>query len=147
MAHQLRRAGEDVAMLVLLDSFPPDPTIHPHRLREPRRRVKDALGVATTGIRGAPGLDQYWRFYRLSEVLHRRYRTEPWPGAAVVAVAETPERELRSAWAGHLTGRWRLVDVAGDHLSMMREPFVATSAAVIEDALASVADVGAIAVR
>jgi thioesterase domain-containing protein len=120
---------------VLLDSFPPDPSIHPSRHRPLRRRLKDALGVATTGVRGAPGLDQYWRFYRLTEVLHRRYRTAPYSGAALVVVADSPERDLRAGWEGHLTGPWRVVEVEGDHLSMIREPFVGQLAKVLDEAL------------
>ena len=139
MAHLLRGAGHEVAMLLLLDSFPPDPTIHPSRHSSWRQRAKDAVGIATTGLRGTPGMDRYWRFFRLSEVMHRRYRTRPWPGEAVVVVAETPERELRAAWEGHLSGSWRLVEVAGDHMSMIRDPYAAGLAAVISEALRSVA--------
>jgi thioesterase domain-containing protein len=135
MAHRLRRAGHEVALVAFLDSFPPDPSIHPSGHRPLKRRLKDALGVVTTGVRGGPGLDQYWRFYRLSEVLHRRYRTSPYAGEALVVVADSPERALRAGWEGHLTGSWRLVDVEGDHLSMVREPYVAGLAKVLDEAL------------
>jgi thioesterase domain-containing protein len=138
MAHQLRDAGHEVALLVVLDSFPPDPTIHLSRPRSLRQRVRDAVGVATTGIRGTPGPDQSWRFHRLSEVLHRRYRTRPYPGETLVVVADSPEREQRSAWEGHLSGSWRRVEVAGDHQSMMRDPYVAGLAALVTSALDAV---------
>jgi thioesterase domain-containing protein len=136
MAQQLRRADQQVSHLIILDSFPPDPALHPQRPPRPtRERVKETIGVALTGIRGTPGSDQYWRFYRLSEWLHRRYRSRPWPGNTVVVVADSPEREQRARWAPHLCGEWRLVSVSGDHHSMIRDPYVAQTAAVITEAL------------
>jgi thioesterase domain-containing protein len=136
MAHQLHRAGQEVGQLIILDSFPPDPelqTVEP-ALPVPAR-LKQAIGLALTGIHGAAGSDQYWRFYRLSGVLARRYRSRPWAGDTVVVLAEGPERDVRSRWAGHLDGSWRAVTVAGDHLSMIREPYVAETAEVVAAAL------------
>jgi acyl-coenzyme A synthetase/AMP-(fatty) acid ligase len=136
IAHQLRRAGHEVALLVLLDSFPPDPSLQPVPAGRPLRlRFRELVSLATTGLRGVPGLDQYWRFYRQSAVLHRRYRCEPWPGAALVVLADSPERAERSKWAGHLTGPWRTVDVKGDHITMMRDPDAADTARVLAEGL------------
>jgi thioesterase domain-containing protein len=137
MAHQLRRAGEEVGMLVVLDAFPPDPRLHLDRPPMPlSQRVKEAVGVALTGLRGRPGADQYWRFYRLGEWQHRWYRCAPYPGRTVVVLADSPEFEARSQWAPHLVGPWSVVRVGGDHHSMIREPFVAETAAAVETALA-----------
>jgi acyl-coenzyme A synthetase/AMP-(fatty) acid ligase/thioesterase domain-containing protein len=132
MAQQLRQAGEEVALLVVLDSFPPDGISH-EKPEEAglKRRIKDAIGVATTGLRGTPGTDQYWRFWRQSNVLHRHYRTDPWPGDTVVLVAESPEKADRANWYGYLTGNWRMVDVPGDHVSMLRDPYAERTAAEI----------------
>jgi thioesterase domain-containing protein len=136
MAQQLRRAGEEVAMLVVMDSFPPDGRLHEQEVgRTPKQWLKDAIGVATTGIRGTPGEDQYWRFWRQSAVLHRMYRATPWPGETLVLVADTPERDERTDWAPYLTGSWRLVDVPGDHNSMLRDPYAGRIAELIWDAV------------
>jgi thioesterase domain-containing protein len=136
IAHQLRRAGQEVALLVMLDSFPPDPSLIPALpQRSPVARARELFSLATTGLRSAPGLDQYWRFYLQSAVLHRRYRCEPWPGPTLVVLADSPEREDRARWTPHLTGPWRTVDVKGDHISMMRDPDAAETAAVLNQAL------------
>lgn len=136
IAHQLRTAGQEVALLIMLDSFPPDPTLIPALPpHSPLGRARELLSLATTGLRSAPGLDQYWRFYQQSAVLHRRYRCPPWPGPTLVILADSPEREDRARWAPHLTGPWRTVDVKGDHINMMRDPDAAETATAIGDAL------------
>ncbi len=136
MAHQLRRADREVALLVMLDSFPPDPALVPVLpQRSPVTRIREFFSLAATGLRSAPGLDQYWRFYQQSAVLHRRYHCAPWPGPTQVVLADSPEREDRAKWAPHLSGPWQLVEVKGDHISMMRDPDAAETAAVLDDAL------------
>ncbi|MBL8931205.1 MAG: alpha/beta fold hydrolase [Kineosporiaceae bacterium] len=139
MAHQLRAAGEEVALLAVLDSFPPEPSMHP--APEPRslaRRIRAGLGLAATGWATPPGGGNYWRFYDLTSFIGRHYRTNPYPGRAMVVVADSPEKVQRSAWAKHLTGEWSLVDVGGDHLSMLREPHAADVAACLVRALEQV---------
>jgi acyl-coenzyme A synthetase/AMP-(fatty) acid ligase/thioesterase domain-containing protein len=137
IAHQLRGSGQDVDLLVVLDSFPPDPDTQP---KPPRRtpvgRVRDLLGLLATGIVATPGLGQYWRFHRQSMLLGSRYRCAPWPGRALIVVADSPEREIRSAWAPHLNGPWEALSIDGDHLAMMREPYAAQIATAITSALA-----------
>jgi len=136
MAHQIRRAGQEVALLVMLDSFPPDPSLIPALpRRSPVARAREIVSLASTGLRTVPGLDQYWRFYQQSSVLHRRYRCQPWPGPTLVVLADSPEREDRAKWAPHLTGDWKMVEVKGGHNSMTRDPDAAETAAVLEEAL------------
>jgi thioesterase domain-containing protein len=136
MAHRLRAVGDDVAMLVMLDSFPPDPGLHADvPSRSPWRWLRDTAGLVVSTLRGGAGSDRYWRFYRQSMYLHRRYRTAPWSGETLVVVAESPEKEPRSLWDGHLTGNWDLVQVSGDHLSMLRPPHVAGTAKAVATAL------------
>ncbi len=141
MAQQLRKAGQEAAMLVLMDSFPPDGRAHgAEEERSVRQRLKDAVGVATTGLRGTPGEDQFWRFWRQSTVLHRLYRSTPYPGQALVLVADSPEREERLGWAPYLTGQWQLADVAGDHVSMLRDPYAKAVADLIWAAVGDAQD-------
>ena len=136
MAHQLRAAGEQVSLLAVIDSFPPEPSMHPApEQRSLVQRVKAGIGLAATGWATPPGGGNYWRFYDLTSFIGRHYRAAPYPGRAVVLVADSPEKEQRSAWAPHLTGDWSLVDVGGDHLSMLREPHVVEVAKVLRDAL------------
>ena len=57
------------------------------------------------------------------------------PGRALVVVADSPEREIRSAWAPHLSGPWQALSIDGDHLAMMREPYAGQIATAITTAL------------
>lgn len=135
MAHHLRQAGEEVALLVVLDSFPPDPMLHFDVQRVPLpQRLRRFARLATTGLR-EPGPDQFWRFYEQGDFLQRRFRTAPYPGETVVVLGDTAERARRAQWGPHLTGPWRLVSVPGDHQTMLREPYVAETAAAVQEAL------------
>ncbi|HEX2807582.1 MAG TPA: thioesterase domain-containing protein, partial [Kineosporiaceae bacterium] len=136
MAHQLSAEGEQVALLAILDSFPPNPSDHP--ATEPRslvQRVRDHAGLALTALRSTPGGDQHWRFFNQSGELGRRYQGAPWPGRTLVVVADTPEKAQRSHWGPHLTGDWSLVEVAGDHITMTRMPWASEVADVLADAI------------
>jgi len=136
MAHQLLARGERVSLLALLDSFPPDPAMHPApERRSLYRRLRAGAGLAATGWATTPGGGNYWRFYNLTSFVGRHYRTRPYPGRALVLVADSPEKEQRAAWGGHLTGDWALVEVGGDHLSMLREPHVVQVAEALGSAL------------
>jgi thioesterase domain-containing protein len=137
MAHQLLRQGQQVGLLAVLDSFPPDPAQLPERPRlSPLGRVKDAVGLAVTGLVPTPGIGQYWRFHRQCQFLARRYRSTPYPGRALVLVADSEERDARSQWGPYLSGPWTMQTIAGDHHSMLREPHVAGLGAALERALA-----------
>lgn len=136
MAHQLLARGEQVSLLALLDSFPPDPAMHPApERRSLYRRLRAGAGLAATGWATTPGGGNYWRFYDLTSFIGRHYRTRPYPGRAMVLVADSPEKAQRSAWGGHLAGDWELVEVGGDHLSMLREPHVVEVAEALTGAL------------
>ncbi|HST84080.1 MAG TPA: hypothetical protein VLL08_20260, partial [Kineosporiaceae bacterium] len=58
-----------------------------------------------------------------------------WPGRTLVVLADSPEREDRAKWAPHLSGPWEMVDVKGDHCSLLREPDAGETAAVVGRAL------------
>ncbi len=138
MAHQLRAAGEQVALLAILDSYPPKPELHPADPPGPfAQRVKERIGMLGTGILTTPGTGHYWRFYRLATAMGRRYRCAPWPGRTVVLVADSEDRAVRAQWAEHLSGDWELVDVGGDHLSMLRDPHAGQVAEALAKALAA----------
>ncbi len=145
MCHQLRAAGEQVELLAVLDSFPPDPALHPQPPVQPLpAALKQNVGLLTTGL-VSPGEGHYWRFFELSTRAGLRYRGAPWDGRAVVVVADSPDRALREQWGPHLSGDWSLVAVGGDHLSMLREPYVAgvaTAVGQLLDAIDGISPVG-----
>jgi acyl-coenzyme A synthetase/AMP-(fatty) acid ligase/thioesterase domain-containing protein len=141
MGQQLRRAGERVGLLTILDSFPPDPELVPAGPPlSPLGRIKDAVGLAITGLVPTPGIGQYWRFHRQCQFLARRYHTAPYPGRTLVMVAGSAEQNARSQWGPHLSGSWQIQTIGGDHHSMLREPHAATLGAMLTSALAEAQD-------
>ncbi|NIZ93232.1 AMP-binding protein [Kineococcus rubinsiae] len=137
MAQQLRKAGEEVELLVILDSFPPEPSLMPPALGP--GFVKTLLGIGgllTTGLVDNTGLGHYHRFHRQGVWVQRHYRTEPYPGRTVVIVAEDDEEQAaRSSWAGHLTGDWSMRRVPGEHTAVLRDLFVPPVAEAVSNAL------------
>lgn len=135
MAHQLQAAGEEVSHLVILDSFPPDPAYLPElehwNLRQQARFVAGTVFLAATSRQGSMA----WRLFHLSNLIAPRHRGRPWSGKTLVVVADSPERSLRAAWAAYLTGPWRRVDVTGDHITMLRSPWVDEVARHIQEFL------------
>lgn len=139
VAKQLQAAGEQVDLLIELDSFPPDPALQPKP--EPRsfaRKARDLVGLAVTGIVPTPGMGQYWRFHEQSRVLSSWYRTSAYTGRTLVVLADSEEKEERSQWGPHLSGRWDLVATDGDHVTMLRDPYARQVADAISAALEDV---------
>lgn len=133
MAHQLRSAGEEVEILLVLDSFPPSPSLIPDAPADRTlfRKVRDVAGLAVTGLVPTPGLGQFWRFHEQSRILSKWYRTTPYGGRAVVFVADSEERDARASWGPHLCGEWTRLLTPGDHITMMRDPYAETLAHLI----------------
>jgi acyl-coenzyme A synthetase/AMP-(fatty) acid ligase/thioesterase domain-containing protein len=126
MARKLRSYGQTVGLLTVLDSFPPNPRLVPAGpALSPLGHIKDAVGLAITGLMPTPGTGQYWRFHRQSQFLSRHYSApEPYPGRTLVMVANSAERDVRAQWAPYLSGDWRMESAEGDHHSFLREPHV-----------------------
>lgn len=140
MAQQLRAAGDEVAILMVLDSFPPNPALIPPLRADDSsfyRRCRDLVGVLAAGIVPSSGHKQFGRFHAQSWYLSMRYRTTPYPGRTLVVVADSGDKAVRSAWAPHLSGEWTQVTTPGNHLSMMRDPNAAVVAQRILAALPS----------
>jgi len=138
MVQQLTAAGHRVQLLAVLDSFPPNPQDHPPAEEVGLvQRLKSAAGLTLTALRSTPGGEEHWRFYNHSGDLGRRYRGRPWAGRALVVVAQTPEKQLRSRWAPFLTGDVTTVEVSGDHLTMTRLPWANEVADVLAEAMAA----------
>jgi acyl-coenzyme A synthetase/AMP-(fatty) acid ligase/thioesterase domain-containing protein len=133
MAHQLTAAGDEVELLVVLDSFPPDPALNPPAIEGPlATRVKIAVSLAATGFLPNRGLGHYLRFHRQGMALGRRYRGTPWGGRTLVFVAVDDEAAgRRSLWAGHLNGPWSMQRVSGDHTAILYDPHIADVAAAV----------------
>jgi acyl-coenzyme A synthetase/AMP-(fatty) acid ligase/thioesterase domain-containing protein/acyl carrier protein len=152
MAHQLEAAGEKVALLVSLDSFPPHPAaLPPIRRRSAAewlatvkrvaasctgRALKSALSTPAQPVasRVRPGDDV---FIRQSRVVSLLYRGRPYAGRTLVLVAQDEPAKDHFAWRGegwapYLSGPWRAQLVPGVHSTMLNEPHAAGLATVLE---------------
>ncbi len=159
MARQLRSADESVALLVLLDPASQEPTyrgrvrrVAAGRFGEPSGRVavarrlarRAALSVrhrietATAGIVERSPDRQLGIFLFLSIRMGRRYRPRPYDGPALVLrTGGWQELDHIDLGGGLLVGEKQLIEIPGDHGTMLREPHVATVAAGLRDALAA----------
>ncbi|WP_432492119.1 AMP-binding protein [Kineococcus gypseus] len=126
VAHRLRAAGEEVELLAVLDSFPPDPASMPERRFASRRaHLLGNLSIALTGVVPHRGVGHYWRFWQQGNLIQRYYSAPPYGGRTLVVVSEDDgDAHLRRRWDGHLSGQWSMVHVPGAHMSMLRDPFV-----------------------
>ncbi|WP_432545989.1 AMP-binding protein [Kineococcus sp. SYSU DK004] len=137
MCQQLRAAGQEVELLAVVDSFPPDPSLMPRPVRSgPLAKAKEALSLALTGVVPHPGLGHYVRFFRQGMFIQQRYTTKPYDGRVLVVVAADDEdAPARRQWSRHLTGEVTFVEVPGEHMSILREPRVGRVAQLVDEAL------------
>ena len=147
MAQQLHRAGETVALLVLLDSILPEaltwsrPRWAWRRIkRASKRRQERVRRVLASRVGRSPSeAEQVAALEMLRLDIYqdaiRRYRRTPYPGSAVLLRCREQLAFMGDTLADHTYGWGRLVadldiaDIPGDHLSNLQEPHV--------DALAS----------
>ncbi|WP_432537768.1 AMP-binding protein [Kineococcus arenarius] len=142
VAQQLTRAGEEVELLVVLDSFPPDPDVVP-RVFAPGeglvQRIKSVTGLLATGAVPSRNGGHYGRFHRQGAVLQRRYRTTPYAGRTVVVVAQDDvDAAARRQWDAHLTGDWVRHELPGEHMTILTEPLVGRLASLLARELGAV---------
>ncbi|MCW2526647.1 MAG: AMP-dependent synthetase and ligase [Pseudonocardiales bacterium] len=136
MAQQLRGGGDEVPLLVCLDSFPPHarelPSIfHRRSLRQWRITVTNHLPLMR---RKAPeGPQAHDMYVRQSRMVSLLYRGRSYAGRCLVVVAA--ENSYASArgerWGRYLTGQWRVQETPGAHATILNEPFVAPLAELI----------------
>jgi thioesterase domain-containing protein/acyl carrier protein len=103
--------------------------------------------ASTAGLVPRTGLAQHDAFVAVRSIALDRYRLLPYSGP-VVLVRATDRSQDRVAderpdlgWRDVLTGPFTIIDVPGDHLSMLRE-FLPASASVIADVLSRLDDQG-----
>jgi acyl-coenzyme A synthetase/AMP-(fatty) acid ligase/thioesterase domain-containing protein len=147
VARRLRLAGHDVALLALVDAFPPEVPVAADavgsgrpagRLAAQAARVwkalpeDDAMGklisiprMLTAGPVRYRGIKHYGGFYNRGWVMQQLHRPKPYSGDAVVYVGERNLTETdHHRWQRVLSGSWELTSVPGDHHTVLREPFV-----------------------
>ena len=143
MARQLRGAGHEVGLLVVIDSSLP--AEHPTG-REPASDQIPKL------IRQ---LARLWNFphrhSEFAETHHRMlkaYRPRPYPGRIIFFRAEEAsplsllgpqEREVQEIWAPLAIGGIEIRNVPGSHISLLQEPYISDLAVELKRCLEQVA--------
>jgi amino acid adenylation domain-containing protein len=101
------------------------------------------LVTGTAGFVPRRDLSQYHAFYRLASKQRRRYRpTRTFGGAALLLRTGTADERRDKGdlgWSAHLGGPFAIVDVPGDHRTMIKRPHVAALAEELQGAFASAA--------
>ncbi|SFE04967.1 AMP-binding protein [Blastococcus tunisiensis] len=138
MAHSLTAAGEEVELVAVLDSYPPDPAMSPSAFDgSVVRKLKRLLAVLLVGVLPS-GRSDYSRFHVHGVFVGHRHRGRPWAGRTLVVVAQDDGHAApRARWEGHLTGSWDVVHVPGDHVSVLHEPYVGALADALSAELQS----------
>jgi aspartate racemase len=151
IAQQLRTAGHEVALLVLMDTPRPDDLADPrahfvhitrwshHRERLRRLRGKDKLGylvraagwlLRTMGRAPAGDVREIQRSY--VQAIYR-YRPQPYAGKLTLLLNEEVSRISPSlGWAGLAAGGIEIRRVPGNHISYIRGNVQATARALRE---------------
>jgi thioesterase domain-containing protein len=109
------------------------------------RRARRTVSLASAGIVRRRGLQQYDVFLNLSFRIGRAYRPDQpvhCPGLIVRGSDDEyirdPKRALPAlGWADHIAGPVSVLDVPGNHLSLMRTPLVAAVGAGLREAFAA----------
>jgi len=148
-ARRLSEEGEVVESLVILDTFLPRytaddaSTAGPRTLRErflpdglpDREHLGRQVRARLAGIWRHAGQRQYDAFYDLAVLMIRRHVLLPYSGRTVLVIAnDNPDG---AAWGATLTGDRIDLTMVAEHTSILREPYVATLAAMILPHLAS----------
>ncbi len=142
MAQQLRAAGEQVELLVVLDSFAPHPSAQPRIRRRGLREwvpvVRRYLSIGTGRALKTPGeRPEGGLFLRQSRVVSMLYRGRAYPGPTVVVVAADDPANVadpvlrEGAWEAYLSGPHHTRHVSGTHKTMLNEPHAGPLAALI----------------
>ncbi len=157
IAQQLRAAGEEVALLVLLDpatsavgyrdrvkhiaGVSRDSPLSPRAalarlLRHSGRWVMHSAQSATAGLVRRSPARQFSVFYMLNMRMSQRYRPKPYSGTTIVLRTDGWNRLDRTGLGGDLlTGERRVVNIGGGHNTMLQEPHSAPLAELLCQAL------------
>jgi len=152
VARQLRAAGYDVALLALIDTFPPclQESAREQGARGVVRRTPARIGRVWAALPGDSSIDRmiavprmltagpiryrgikhYGGFFNRGSVMQQLHRSKPYSGDAVVYVGERNATDTdHERWCHLLTGSLELAYVLGDHHTVLREPYVQALAA------------------
>jgi thioesterase domain-containing protein/acyl carrier protein len=157
MAQQLRAAGEEIALLAILDQGPHIPHAEPDDEAEYLVQLfQEQLDLDVEYLRTLPAEEQtahvfmvargadwllpdvtflqfrhFLRIMRTQSAAWRCYQPTPYRGHITLFRAEKQSGEVTTpdmGWQDLALGGVTIVDIPGDHLTMLREPLVGTLA-------------------
>jgi amino acid adenylation domain-containing protein len=132
VAQRLKSSGDRVDLLALLDTNAPGTTLRKRMVVAAKGAAKALIGREDRRMTTARDIEL---LYRASQI---RLSAEPYKGDVVLFRAMQSNFGWRPhdlGWSRFINGRIDLVDIPGDHLSMMREPFVTALASAISERL------------
>ncbi|MDJ0393765.1 non-ribosomal peptide synthetase [Rhodococcus sp. G-MC3] len=153
MAEILSSRGESVERVILLDprlfrwlldklpngtdlvAAPPDQG-NPVFKSSPAVVLERAWRVASAGLIRFPATERWLAFGIIGGMALKRHTPKPWDGPVTVVVTESNTPERRS-WSAIATGELDITEVQGHHIGLVREPVVATVAAILDTTLDS----------
>jgi thioesterase domain-containing protein/acyl carrier protein len=102
------------------------------------------ISLTGAGLFPRQGLEQYELFLRLNGAMSRAYRPKgTFDGPAIVVRGDVPPGGHQGlddlGWSNFVTGPITVIDVPGDHLSMIRHPHVVTLGSRLAHAIEGVA--------
>ena len=128
MAQQVRRQGQEVALLILID--PTSLRYHPPvwvRCRKSLAKIGRTLAniicelYLETGRRIPPWLCMPY-FLHVGLKAGRAYIPQPYPGRVVFFRAEQSPHHLPVEWQKFAIGAWEMHVIPGDHFGLFQEP-------------------------
>lgn len=142
MARQLSEQGEEVPMVLLLDTYAPAPFMEimreEQKIHEPLKKV-----ILRAVIRMYRALDKpipaKLRNFHIIDTYDQavsRYAIKPLRGDVTLIKAVDSPGNDDMGWKNHVKGKLSLQNTAGDHYTMIKEPLVAQLAQEMEQAMA-----------
>ncbi|MBR9970322.1 non-ribosomal peptide synthetase [Magnetospirillum sulfuroxidans] len=157
MARQLRQAGEDIALLCLIDSYTPKqlrrldalsgPGLSPQALF-----ARDVFGITVSAgpdsdiatllaehfpMGDAAPLRQMYQRFQANNAALMAYQPAPCDVPVLLLRAEAGAVDDQDGWAELAPAGLTLRPVPGDHVSLLRPPNLDVCVSVLEEALAS----------
>jgi thioesterase domain-containing protein len=141
MAQQLQRQGHAVALLALLDSGGPvarPSSAEPLVVRLKRYTLELTARLWLAYVRDGRTVPPRWRmsyFLGTSHLVRRAYQAAVFQGRLVLLRARENARDPQRRWGGLARLGLDVRDVPGNHVSMLEEPQVQLTAAMLDRVL------------
>lgn len=137
MARQLTAAGKEVPVVILLDTFPPDPfreaMLQERKFHEPLKAVvlRAAIGLMRLFKERLPVKLRNFAIINTYDRATAAYSSKKYNGRAAIIKADASPGTSDMGWKELVQGELIERSCPGDHYSMIKEPLVAELAKVM----------------